>query len=67
MNLDLFNRFARQLYKFASLKRIIVGFFLVFFLKAVAARFRPASPKEALKKHQRGVTPSTRPPAILLM
>lgn len=66
MNLDLFNQFAQQLYKFASLKRIIVVFFWVFFLKA-AARFRPASPKEALKKHQRGVTPSTRPPAIPLM
>lgn len=66
MNLDLFNQFAQQLYKFASLKRIIVVFFGGFFLQA-AARFRPASPKEALKKHQRGVTPSTRPPAILLM
>lgn len=66
MNLDLFNQFAQQLYKFASLKRIIVVFLGVFFLQA-AARFRPASPKEALKKHQRGVTPSTRPPAIPLM
>ena len=55
--LDLFNQFTQQLYKFASLKESLC--FFVF-----AARFRPASPKEALKKHQRGVTPSTRPPAI---
>lgn len=49
MNLDLFNQFAQQLYKFASLKRIIVVFLGGFFSTGCGS-IQASVPQRSIKK-----------------